>query len=258
MSPPRGAAAALRIQLEIQGGLKFAELALDVLRFYLKGEADTVALLYELVFNHTLEVVFRDPGGAANPPPVEPPAARLLSSRSASSARTACSPIRPSRSSVIACSSEFFAFPYKFHFVDLKGPASGPAGPATRINWRSSCSSTGAGPSSSRTSRPRRSGWAARPRSTCSQQTAEPIAMTKTRNEYRVVPDVAYPDGMEVYSVDQVTSVDPDRGGDHRVPAVLLAPSRHDARSAPRISGTPCAGRRRGRTTGGPRSISTW
>jgi type VI secretion system protein ImpG len=43
-------------------------------------------------------------------------------------------------------------------------------------------------------------------------QTAEPIAVTKTKNEYRVVPDVAYPDGMEVYSVDQVTSVDPIAG----------------------------------------------
>ena len=36
--------------------------------------------------------------------------------------------------------------------------------------------------------------------------------MTRTTNEYRVVPDVAYPDGMEVYSVDQVTSVDPIAG----------------------------------------------
>ena len=44
MSPPRGAAAALRIQLECQGGQKFAELALDDLRFYLKGESETVAI----------------------------------------------------------------------------------------------------------------------------------------------------------------------------------------------------------------------
>ena len=44
------------------------------------------------------------------------------------------------------------------------------------------------------------------------EQTAEPIAITRARYEYRIVPDVAYPDGMEVYSVDQVTSVDPIAG----------------------------------------------
>ena len=63
LSPPRRAASALRIQLECQGGLKFADLALDELRLYLKGESETVASLYELIFNHALDVVFRDPGG---------------------------------------------------------------------------------------------------------------------------------------------------------------------------------------------------
>jgi type VI secretion system protein ImpG len=41
------------------------------------------------------------------------------------------------------------------------------------------------------------------------EQTAEPISLDQTRFEYRIVPDVANPDGMEVYSVDQVTGVDP-------------------------------------------------
>src|SRR5262249_12390360 len=40
-------------------------------------------------------------------------------------------------------------------------------------------------------------------------QTAEPIALEQTRYEYRIVPDVAHPMGLEVYSVDGVTNVDP-------------------------------------------------
>ena len=57
--------------------------------------------------------------------------------------------------------------------VPLRGhPAAcgGLAGRAIRSNWKSSCSSTAVGPSWSRTSRPRRSGWAAPRRSTCSSR----------------------------------------------------------------------------------------
>ena len=41
------------------------------------------------------------------------------------------------------------------------------------------------------------------------EQIAEPIPLTHTRFEYRVLPDVARPQGLEVYSVDSVTNVDP-------------------------------------------------
>ena len=44
------------------------------------------------------------------------------------------------------------------------------------------------------------------------EQTAEPIDLNQTRFEYRLVPDVAQPMGMEVYSVDEVTSADPTIG----------------------------------------------
>ncbi len=41
------------------------------------------------------------------------------------------------------------------------------------------------------------------------RQTAEPIALTQTRSEYRIVPDVGRPVGLEIYSVDSVSSMDP-------------------------------------------------
>jgi len=41
------------------------------------------------------------------------------------------------------------------------------------------------------------------------EQTAEPLALTQARHEYRVIPDVASPHGLEVYSVDSVVGTDP-------------------------------------------------
>ncbi len=40
------------------------------------------------------------------------------------------------------------------------------------------------------------------------EQTAEPIPLTQARYEYRLTPDVAFPDGFEVYSVTGVTGAD--------------------------------------------------
>src|SRR5262249_10210587 len=63
--PPPKAAAALRLQFECQAEMHFPDLTLDSLRLYLNGENQFVASLYELIFNHTLQVVFRplDKGG---------------------------------------------------------------------------------------------------------------------------------------------------------------------------------------------------
>src|SRR5262249_52501986 len=44
------------------------------------------------------------------------------------------------------------------------------------------------------------------------EQTAEAIPLMQTRTEYRIVPDVAYPLGLEVYSVEEVTGIDATRG----------------------------------------------
>jgi type VI secretion system protein ImpG len=41
------------------------------------------------------------------------------------------------------------------------------------------------------------------------EQVAEPAILDHTRYEYRVVPEVAHPRGMEVHSIDEVTSTDP-------------------------------------------------
>jgi type VI secretion system protein ImpG len=210
MSPPRAAAAALRIQLEAQGGQKFAGLNLDVLRLYLKGEADTVAMLYELIFNHALEVVVRDPGGATTPAPygLRP---REALAQVGFDREDGLLPYPPQSFVGYRLLSEFFAFPHKFHFVDVRGLRR-----ACRAGYQNQLEIVlfldRASPKLEQdvTAETFRLGCA--PAINLFAQTAEPIVLSRTKSEYRVVPDVAYPDGMEVYSVDAVTSVDPIAG----------------------------------------------
>jgi type VI secretion system protein ImpG len=210
MSPPRGAAAALRIQFEARGGQAFAGLNLDVLRLYLKGESETVALLYELLFNHALEVVLRDPGGASHPAPVS------LSPREALAQvgfdrEDGLLPYPPQSFVGYRLLSEFFAFPYKFHFVDIRGLRRAcRAGYQDRLEVVVFLDRTWPKLEQDITADTFRLGCT--PAINLFAQTAEPIPLTRSRHEYRVVPDVAYPDGMEVYRVDQVTSVDPIAG----------------------------------------------
>jgi type VI secretion system protein ImpG len=210
MSPPRETAAALRLQLECQGGMKFAELQLDTLRLYLTGEDETVAILYELLFNHVLQVVFLSPEGETSPAPV------VLSPQEC------LRPVGfeldegllpyPSQSFVgYRLLSEFFAFPSKFHFADLGGLRhacrAGFQKQVDVILFLNRSSSRLEQDLSAETFR-----LGCTPVVNLFEQTAEPIALTQARHEYRIVPDVASPEGMEVYSVDQVTSVDPVTG----------------------------------------------
>src|SRR5438552_3481976 len=50
LKPPPKTAAALHLEFECQGGMKFSELSLDRLRFYLSGDNQIVPALYELLF----------------------------------------------------------------------------------------------------------------------------------------------------------------------------------------------------------------
>ena len=84
------------------------------------------------------------------------------------------------------------------------------------------------------------------------EQTAEPIALDQSRHEYRVVPDVANQNGMEVYSVDQVTGVDPISGRTTEYQPFYSFRHGHASRNS-RPSGMPRAARRSSRRIGEPK-----
>ncbi len=208
--PPPGAAALLRIDVECLGAAKLSGLALERLRFHLHGDGQLVAHLYELIFNHALQVVLLPGDG--------PPSDAAITLRP----EQCLAPVgfEPDEGLLpyprhalpgYRLLTEFFAFPGKFHFVDVAGlrPACQPAfGRKLQIlvfldhglprleqgvdagTFLLGCT----------------------PIVNLFEQTAEPIPLTQLRHEYPIVPDVAHPGGMEVYSVDAVTSVDPARG----------------------------------------------
>jgi len=210
ISAPPNAKALLRLQLDCLSGMKFADLTLESLRLYLTGENETVAQLYEFLFNHVLQVLFLAPEGTGNPAPV------VLAPRES------VFPVGfdldedllpyPSQSFLgYRLLSEYFAFPEKFHFLDLGGFRQVcRAGFQKRLdvllflNRNSSKLAQDINQDSFR--------LGCTPAINLFEQTAEPIPLTQARYEYRIVPDVANPDGMEVYSVDDVISVDPIAG----------------------------------------------
>ena len=198
------------MRLEALGGLTFAETALDSLRFFLSGDNQMAASLYEILFNHALQVVFRplDAGRDAEPIVLNP--AECL--RQVGFERDEGLLPYPNQSFVgYRVLTEFFAFPTKFLFVDLKGLRHAcEAGFKRRMEVliyldRGSVNlEQGVGTETFR--------LGCTPIINLFEQTAEPISLTQARYEYRVVPDVTNQDGMEVYSVDSVTGADLDSG----------------------------------------------
>ena len=182
--------------------------------------------------------------------------------RSASIATKACSPIRANPFLGYRLLTEYFAFPEKFLFLDLGGFGRLPGGvPETRGRppvLEPQFVQAGARHHIRSTFR-----LGCTPVINLFEQTAEPMPLTQARYEYRIVPDVANPEGMEVYSVDDGHQRRSDRGNNGRIPALLFVPPRHRPAKTPRRSGMPRDGRRSARRTeesrtGAPKSTSTW
>jgi type VI secretion system protein ImpG len=208
LNAPPHAVACLRLRFHLQGDFSFDMLQLDRLRFYLHGDAALTMPLYELLFNHALQVVMRpldvkpappvylSPQQAIKPvgfeldegllpyPPVSFPGYRLL--------------------------TEFFAFPQKFLFVDLLG--------WDRLKALGKCRQMEVIFFLNRTL-PRLEAKVDPSvfRLGCTPLVnlfdpgaAEPFPLHHRRAEYRLEPDVAAPDAFEIYSVEEVTAAFPD------------------------------------------------
>ncbi len=180
---------------------------MEDLRLYLFGEAHVVGMLYELIFNHTMQVVFR-PLDA--PPTVRP----IVLSPEECLSQVGFGPDEgllsyPARSFMgYRLLSEFFAMKEKFQFVDLGcWQRAKHAGFGKKLEVVLYLNHT----------IPRVQEWVDQStfRLGCTpivnlfEQVAEPIVLDQGRYEYRIVPEVAAPRGMEIYSIDEVTSTDP-------------------------------------------------
>jgi type VI secretion system protein ImpG len=208
-APPK-TRSALRLQIETTGELPFSGLSLDRLRLYLSSENAVVANFYEQVFNHALQVVFRplDNNTAAAPFVLRPEEALFPVGFEAAEGLL---PYTPQSFPGYRLLTEFFTFPSKFWFIDLGGfRRARAAGFQRKLEVVVFLDRKGERLESIIDASMFRTGCV--PIVNLFEQTAEPIPLTQTRSEYRVVPDVAAPEGTEVHSILSVTSVDPAKG----------------------------------------------
>lgn len=206
LKPPPRTAAALRLEVTCQAGTRFDALGLDRLRLYLSGLDHSMATLYELIFNHALEVVFRPLDGEATDPIILPPARCLFP---VGFERDEGLLPYPDQSFLgYRLLTEFFAFRHKFLFVDLGGwREAARAGFATKAEVIIFLNRTVSAVEQEIEATTFRLGCA--PVINLFEKVAEPINLNHTKHQYRVVADVAHPQGMEIYSVNAVTSADP-------------------------------------------------
>lgn len=203
----------LRISFDsLNKDLPVSSLGLDSLRMFLSGQKHYVHELYELLFNNAIQIIVAEDSGDASPVVLGCDAIRPVGFEPDEdllphSARTP---------RVYQLLREYFAFPTKFHFVDVVGLADalnriGGTGFSlfvlldrrveslerfvSRDVFRLGCS----------------------PIVNLFEQTAEPIRVTHEQSEYQVLPDARYPLANEVFAISKVTAVDGD-GESHDVP----------------------------------------
>jgi type VI secretion system protein ImpG len=197
--------AVLRLQLRcFAKELTFGKLAVDRLRFFLKGQAQHVFALYELLFNNVLGVAL-----AASPADPRPALCDAACLEQVGFDREQGMIPYPARSFLgYRLLSEYFAFPSKFLFFDLllNRPALAAAGNKLDVFIYLNRSSRELEQNVSRETF--QLGCA--PVVNLFSQRAEPIPLSHAETQYRVVPDARRPLVAEVYSIDRVTATSPD------------------------------------------------
>ncbi len=199
-------ASVLRLVIACRSGaMSFPTLELGSLRFYLKGQPQHIYPFYEILFNNVLGVALA--GSPEDPDPVllGPECVRPVGFE-----RDEGLLPYPARSFLgYRLLTEFFAFPEKFLFFDLAGwdrSRLERVGNQLEVYMYLSRASTDLEQNlSADTFR-----LGCTPILNLYRQRAEPIPLTQTEWEYRVVPDARRPLAHEVYSVDRVVAVSPE------------------------------------------------
>lgn len=205
------AVAALRVELRCFQDVTFDKLDLRSLRFQLNGEGALVNSLYELLCGKCTQIVIRDAttGSRVKPIWLEPDRLRPVGFEENEGALP-----YPLRSFLgYRLLQEYFAFPDKFFSFELSGlEQMAQAGFKDRAEIiflvsrferteRQQVLEIGVSDKTVRLN--------CTPIINLFPQTAEPILLSHTTYDYPIVPDVSRQDSLEIFSVDEVVSVDP-------------------------------------------------
>jgi type VI secretion system protein ImpG len=201
-----GAVAALRITLKCMApDMTFAKLGVDRLRFFLQGSSNQTLPLYELLGGHVLSVAFAD--SAVDPSPVIVPAHVVQPAGFADD--EALLPWSARGFAGFRLLTEYFAFPEKFLFVDIAGiDAKSLASGGNRLEIFIYLDR--AVTELERTVGQRSLVLGCVPVVNLFRRRCEPIAVTHTQTEYRIVPDARRPHFAEVWSVERLRETLPD------------------------------------------------
>ena len=203
---PKGSAGVLRIALRCFGKeTTFSQMALSSLRFYLRGQEQHVLMLYELLMNSAVEVAL-----AASPTDPNPVLLGKESIRAVGfDENHNVLPSPPRSFPGYRLLTEYFTFNRKFLFFDITGldaakRAKAGREPELRIYLDRSL------PELEHNVAADMFRLGCTPIVNLFPKKAEPIQMTQSDFEYRVVADSRRPTSFEVYSVDSVTLTSKD------------------------------------------------
>ena len=214
LSPPvknADAVAALRMEIQAPEDAILAHLGLDKLRLHIAGETVVAHTLYELLCANTVEILVRDPSPNSR---VQPARLRGDKLQPAGFPESECMLPYPRRSFPgYRLLQEYFTFPDKFLFLDVDGLAEVlPLGCRNRIELvfligpyelseRRQVLELGVNAKTFRLN--------STPIVNIFAQSAEPILLEQRKYEYPVIPDVRRPQATEVFSIDEVLTVNP-------------------------------------------------
>jgi type VI secretion system protein ImpG len=205
--------ATLRLTLECNAGVDFAELELDRLRIHLHGDWMMTMPLYELLAAGVSDVSVQPEAG--RPMLLSPRAWREVGYAPEDSVL----PQPPHAQPAYGLMQEYFAFPRKFHFFDLQG-LRGRMGTGRRCEIVLHLRHTARGLD---TLTAQHFQLGATPVVNLFAQTSEPIALDHRHFEHRLVADRQREAITEVHSVTSVVVSDPNARQPHTIPGFASA-----------------------------------
>ena len=216
LNPPvrtNDAAGALRLEFRAPKGITFTQLGIKSLRFFISAESYLANTIYELLFANCVQILVRDPSNQRLQPVVLKPEEVL---RPVGFAPEECMLPYPRRSfEGYRLLQEYFAFPEKYLFFDISGLDQawmrGIKDQAEivflispfELSDRRQNLELGVNAKTFKIN--------CCPIINLFKKTADPISLNQRKYEYQVIPDVTRPQATEVFSVEEVISIDTEK-----------------------------------------------
>jgi len=224
----QGANAVLKLSLKtLSPDLSFAEIRPEQLRFFLRGQPSHIYALYDLLLSKCVKLVLAN--GETDPKPtfLEADAIRQVGLEP----EQGLLPYPDTAFIGYRLLTEYFAFPEKFHFIDItqvEEALNDSYGDTLNLYFYLSETHD----ELEKQIAPSMFALGCTPVVNLFPQTADPIPLSHAQYSYHVVPDARRSDGLEIYSVDAVSATDGSGKATAYRPFYGIQHSRHQARQS--------------------------